>query len=510
MNACEMPYTNNEVTSYSPLYEVLNIYPEKRVDTYESRVTYNKYSFTDLSGNKRECYKKYITLVDYVKFLIGKYKSEDMNQLPSLEKKKDSEFKLYIHDIHNYAYVDGFFYYLTSKLKDSGFVHGIEFYDSYICVSNDCHINIADDFEYLCDSNFFNEKLNHLFHFKDPNFGSMFKKNAPVKISEECIQIEADELSDNEDEVPSLLEEIIPDETYESSDTECESVEDSDHSTVDNSSEGSCETEEWKTDDESEEDEPELDELTLVIHKIPTQVIAIECCESTFDSILDSDKITMEELESAMFQIIAMLYVYQNVFKFTHNDLHTNNIMFISTKEEFLYYTVGDKHYKIPTFGKIYKIIDFGRSIYTVNDSLLCSDSFSPNGTAHTQYNFGPFLNPNKPVIEPNYSFDLCRLSCSMVDFIMDDFKNIQTYRKVPVYDMIISWLYDDNGINVLYKKNGEERYPDFKLYKMIARIVHNHTPEKQFSHACFKKYETNTNENENANYMKLDSFRFI
>ena len=39
MNTCEMPYTNNEVTSYSPLYEVLNIYPEKRVDTYESRVT---------------------------------------------------------------------------------------------------------------------------------------------------------------------------------------------------------------------------------------------------------------------------------------------------------------------------------------------------------------------------------------------------------------------------------------------------------------------------------------
>jgi hypothetical protein len=23
----------------------------------------------------------------------------------------------------------------------------------------------------------------------------------------------------------------------------------------------------------------------------------------------------------------------------------------------------------------------------------------------------------------------------------------------------------------------------------MIARIVHNHTPEKQFSHPCFEKY---------------------
>jgi DNA repair exonuclease SbcCD ATPase subunit len=31
-----------------------------------------------------------------------------------------------------------------------------------------------------------------------------------------------------------------------------------------------------------------------------------------------------------------------------------------------------------------------------------------------------------------------------------------------------------------LYKNNGEERYPDFKLYKMIARCVHKHTPHAQ------------------------------
>ena len=33
----------------------------------------------------------------------------------------------------------------------------------------------------------------------------------------------------------------------------------------------------------------------------------------------------------------------------------------------------------------------------------------------------------------------------------------------------------------MLYKKDGEERYPDFKLYKMIARTVHEHTPENEF-----------------------------
>ena len=32
-----------------------------------------------------------------------------------------------------------------------------------------------------------------------------------------------------------------------------------------------------------------------------------------------------------------------------------------------------------PTFGRIYKIIDFGRSIFTYNDKLYYSDAFDKN-----------------------------------------------------------------------------------------------------------------------------------
>jgi hypothetical protein len=45
---------------------------------------------------------------------------------------------------------------------------------------------------------------------------------------------------------------------------------------------------------------------------------------------------------------------------------------------------------------------------------------------------------------------------------------------------LIVEWCIDDNDINVLYKNDGTERYPDFKLYKMIARTVHNHVPSDQ------------------------------
>ena len=52
-----------------------------------------------------------------------------------------------------------------------------------------------------------------------------------------------------------------------------------------------------------------------------------------------------------------------------------------------------------------------------------------------------------------------------------------------------MEWCYDDEGHNILYKKNGQERYPDFKLYIMIAKTAHNHTPDAQLERPIFKKF---------------------
>ena len=60
---------------------------------------------------------------------------------------------------------------------------------------------------------------------------------------------------------------------------------------------------------------------------------------------------------------------------------------------------------------------------------------------------------------------------------------------------IISLWCKDDYGKNILYKKNGEERYPSFKLYKMIARTVHQHTPETQLKLPFFKDFETTKDE---------------
>ena len=186
----------------------------------------------------------------------------------------------------------------------------------------------------------------------------------------------------------------------------------------------------------------------------------MEKCDNTLDDLILSDSLSNDEYISALMQIIMILLTYQKVFSFTHNDLHTNNVMYNKTKQDFIFYKYANKIYKVPTYGKIYKIIDFGRSIYRVKGRVFCSDSF-----------------------------DLCRLACSIYDYIIDDMDDANSFKSI-----ILDMCKDDNGINLLYKSNGVERYQDFKLYKMIARFVHNHTPQKQLERAEFKQYEFSGN----------------
>jgi hypothetical protein len=60
---------------------------------------------------------------------------------------------------------------------------------------------------------------------------------------------------------------------------------------------------------------------------------------------------------------------------------------------------------------------------------------------------------------------------------------------KTPLQKLVNSWCNDDNGKSVLYKASGQERYPDFKLYKMIARTVNHLVPKEQLKQDIFKKY---------------------
>jgi hypothetical protein len=253
-------------------------------------------------------------------------------------------------------------------------------------------------------------------------------------------------------------------------------------------------------------------------HDFPVQMTLLERADETLEDLSEeeiADPAQRDACWSAwLFQIIAGLAVAQHYFGFAHNDLHSNNVMWSATDQEFLYYRVvkGKTHqlYKVPTYGKIMKIIDFGRASYTIPEpgGFFISDAFYPGNDAAEQYNCEPFYNPKEgPRLEPNPSFDLCRLAVSLLDSLFPERPAAasplrvmsrdggKTYYETvsPVYNLLWEWLLDDEGKSVLRTPDGKERYPDFDLYCALAADVHRAIPRKQIEKAHFSAFRVST-----------------
>ena len=513
----------------------------------------------NVSNNKskdKDLFFKLAPLLDPYKFLIGKYNILDNRYLtlPKIDSTESVTYNKFL-DLNNSAYVDGLFLFLSSNLiHEHNFVNGVDYYGSFLAIKNNFNINVFDDIDYLNGSDFFNKNKNKLFTIDDYEhlFNVQEGKLKPITIqhdlsSKSRISIKSfdeniyEDIFEDSNVALSLdnLKELSIDlvditnadimnandkdnkdknVTLKSSST-CSSR--SSHTSVDemdcnNDNCSGCEeleedndelVEEVSEESEGSEEEYEEEVINATIPKFPVQVICMENCEKTFDELIITNELNLEEWHSAFMQIIMILITYQKCFNFTHNDLHTNNVMYVETNKKFLYYCYKKKYYKVPTFGRIFKIIDFGRSIYKFNGNIFCSDSFNIGGDAATQYNTEPYFNEKKPRLEPNFSFDLCRLACSIYDYVIDetdDTKDVSNL-KDPIKRLILEWCLDDKGINMLYKNNGDDRYPDFKLYKMISRCVHNHTPVAQLERPEFKKFSNFKGDISNEQVIDID-----
>ncbi|BAT21950.1 hypothetical protein [Yellowstone lake mimivirus] len=124
----------------------------------------------------------------------------------------------------------------------------------------------------------------------------------------------------------------------------------------------------------SSDEEDDEEELKATIKEFPVHVICMEKCDNTLDSLIlneflpksgnhhEGAKLLLNdnfedenEWFAAFTQIIMILITYQKVFSLTHNDLHTNNIMYCETKLKYVYYLYKNKYYKVPTFGRIFQ-----------------------------------------------------------------------------------------------------------------------------------------------------------
>ena len=77
-------------------------------------------------------------------------------------------------------YVDSFFTYLnfSQLLNRAGFVHGLDFYGSYLGIKNNYHVDIGDDFEMLSKNEFFYKSNNKLLTFLNSDHEDLFNEDS--------------------------------------------------------------------------------------------------------------------------------------------------------------------------------------------------------------------------------------------------------------------------------------------------------------------------------------------
>jgi hypothetical protein len=537
MESCQnyIPLYNNFFKLNNTNYNNINLNNQNSLFSINEKISENRYKGVINTENEtsitQDVFFKFSPLLDPYKYLAGKYDISD-NKIFILPQLENNNCYDKVCDPNNSAYVDSFFTYLTSQLLNrKDFIHGLDFYGSFLGVKNEYHIDIGDDLDMLANSEHFHNNK-HLYKFVNSDHEDIFndqsrsnKKtislgndvedisilNLENLTSLENVDYDLNNSNDNDISDTNLLYNNIRNSKSNKTDQSSDSDVSSRSSNTDKSHDNDSNSGDNNTDDTSDgstsSGDSEPDAIMVSLKKFPVQIISLECCENTFDDLLANDELNDEELTCAILQILMMLITYQNIFSLTHNDLHTNNIMYVKTEKRYLYYKYNDKHYKLPTFGKIFKIIDFGRAIYKYKGKLICSDSFHKDGDAATQYNFEPYYNDKKPLVEPNMSFDLCRLGCSIYDFIIDEYDSPNSKMR-PIHKLIVDWCVDDQGRNILYKNNDEERYPDFKLYKMIARKVHNHTPHNVIQNKIFSKYVVPKREiKKGSKIMNIDTF---
>lgn len=426
----------------------------------------------------------------------------------------------------NQAYIDTLANYLLGQLRQRNVSpHFCQFYGGWKATAEKYRYNITDEFEsYRRYKDFWNRK-------REGKFTLHVEKDDSSESSES-------ECSDELFETPKSSLRSTPF-SYSSSETHRSSTKS--HISLSAEGEGECQAqvqppatvlEELESvstfgtrktsvssdcsEEESSgssEDSDNTYSVFVELKSYPVMMIFQEEADGVLDDLLEDDKAVGAPQGSAewearwtawTFQVIAALCAAQGVLGFTHNDLHTNNIVWTATDDSWLFYKSRDGTvWRVPTYGRILRLIDFGRAIFRVGEEWFISDDYEIGGDAEGQYNFGRIQRERKSPIYPNPSFDLCRYAVSIMEALFPEMpiENLEgailsqednwvvRETESPLWNLLWSWLLDKEGKNVLREENGDERFPDFDLYQHITENVTNVKPQDQLRRPIFSSY---------------------
>ena len=436
-------------------------------------------------GTVAEVHRKVTMLLSPFKWMQGDYGTA--LGLPTTEE-DSQEIQRKIQDPNNAAYVGSL---ISVVLAQSGCPHFPKVYGVFTGVSEKHTIDISDDYADLSERSWFSSNIGKTFDIKltDDVHQGDFKHTrgarANVLLGEDMVLDDVQELEvQHVDAQPAEMNQMMRDGNEDDDD-------ESDSSSVSTSyvfGLKSCDCDSDEDEDEDEDEDGDDEPFAWAsFTNVPVQVTVMEKCTGTFHELCSQYPDSHKHLAWLSQVMFALAYAQRN-YGFTHNDLHSNNVMYISTDKEFLYYNCTGTFYKVPTYGYLIKLIDFERGISSVKvlgmkePKLFMSDHFSVDEEAGGQYNFEPWYLPKHPEIKPNPSFDLVRLATSMFWDLFPDGPRCLDYRDNQVFKFFMRWLSIDDDNSILFGKKDDkhDRYHGFYLYKAITRLCKNAVPRTE------------------------------
>jgi hypothetical protein len=425
----------------------------------------------------KEIFCKTIPILDPVHCINNNYNLINRNNfhLPS-NYNYNTFYK--INDINNTAYIDVFCSFLFSNLTYKNINPSFALYYG--------SANGIGDFKYDITEEYDDIKY-------DKTFIKGINKNFKLDIylsdddSDDSDDSDNDNDSDN-DQIKDQSEEV---------EDQSEEVEDQSEEVEDQSEEVEDQSED-KKDNKLKEDKYINYDCIAKINNTPIQLLFIEKLEDTLESLL-YDKIPDKIILSCIFQTSFALSYLQKHYQFTHNDLHINNIMYKKTDRLYFYYKFNNIYFKIPTYGFEFKIIDFGRANFTYKNKLFLNDVYSNHGEASGQYDYPNSVNWCKNNINNintnhNYSFDLCRLSMTIIEIL----KETEYIINDDIYNLLKNICINYDNMNFC------DMCDDFLLYITISRTACNGIPKDIILNDIFKSFRIQKKQFPRKSYYSL------
>jgi hypothetical protein len=372
-------------------------------------------------------------------------------------------------------------------LSESGCRHFPKVYGVYVGVATTHTIDISDDYEDLTEKSWFADKIGSTFELRlrtaghDAEFSHTRRARTSLEMGDEIDLGEIEDVTADHVSNPDSASNV---EEYDVASSESPEMED-DEDDDDVYDIESCACSEETDDDEGVGEEPEPF-AWATFKNVPVVTTAMEVCDGTFYELIKEH--TEPEKHSAwVCQVVFALAYAQRNYGFVHNDLHGNNVMYVKTNDEYLFYKQGGQAYKVPTFGYLMKIIDFDRAILSLRltgmkePKLFMSSQFQEDEEAGGQYNMEPFYDQKRQHIGACPSFDLVRFATSVFwDLFPKGPKHDYTH---PLFQIFLQWMTQNDGSTVMFrsKMDNHDRYHGFDLYKAIARYcVDSAIPRKE------------------------------